>query len=249
MRKFLWCCLLGTGFIYAGLTDFKMIAEAKKAYEAKDFNKSVSFLNKLENDTPQKYYDAGNALYKDKKYKQAIEAYEKSKGVDEATRLHNLGNSYFQTKKLDKAIESYEKALKLKEDAQTKFNLELAKKQKKKNEQKKKKQDKKEKKNNKDKKNQDKKQEDKKKGDKKKEQDKKSDKKKKKSDEKKSGDKKEDAQKKPSKAEQAKMKKEKIKAQDLKRLMKKMGGKKTPVMMYQMNKNKKTKRNEDENPW
>ncbi len=57
-----------------------------------------------------------------------------AEGIDEATRLHNIGNSQFQKKEWDKAIETYEKALELKEDEDTRFNLELAKKQKKKEE-------------------------------------------------------------------------------------------------------------------
>jgi Ca-activated chloride channel family protein len=44
-------------------------------------------------------------------------------------------------------------------------------------------------------------------------------------------------------------KEEKLKEQELKRLLKKMGQKKMPVMMYQMGENKKTKRSEDAKPW
>ncbi len=108
-------CLLSMLLVYplfAGLTDFKTIEEANKAYEAKEYAKSASLLNALDAKSPQKEYDIGNALYKDKKYDKAIEAYEKAEGVDEATRLHNIGNSLFHKKELDKAIEAYENALK-----------------------------------------------------------------------------------------------------------------------------------------
>ncbi len=131
--------MLSTGiFLYAGLTDFKTIKEANQAYEAKEYGKSAALLNSLDAKSPQKHYDIGNALYKDQKYDEAIEAYEKAQGIDEATRLHNIGNSYFQKKEWDKAIETYENALNLKEDEDTKFNLELAKKQKKQEEEQKK---------------------------------------------------------------------------------------------------------------
>ena len=87
-------------FAQAGLTDFKTIEEAKQAYEAKEYKKSAALLNEIEKDTPQKQYDIGNALYKDKKYDEALKAYEKSEGVDEATRLHNMGNTHFQKNEL-----------------------------------------------------------------------------------------------------------------------------------------------------
>jgi len=124
--------------LHAGLTDFKTIKEANQAYEVKEYGKSAALLNTLETKSPQKQYDIGNALYKDKKYDEAIKAYEKAEGIDEAARLHNIGNTHFQKKDLGKAIESYEKALTLKEDEDTKFNLELAKKQKKQQEEQKK---------------------------------------------------------------------------------------------------------------
>ena len=101
-----------------------------------------------------------------KKYKEAIEKYESIKEPTlEAKKLHNIGNAYAQMKKMDEAIKSYQEALKIADDADTKYNLELLKK--KKEEQKKKQQQNKEddKKNkqdkkdgqNKDQKNQDKK--------------------------------------------------------------------------------------------
>ena len=42
---------------------------------------------------------------------------------------------------------------------------------------------------------------------------------------------------------------EKLKEQELKRLMKKMGQKKTPTMMYQMGEGKEGERSEDAKPW
>jgi Ca-activated chloride channel family protein len=118
-------------FLSAGLTDFKTIQEAKEAYEAKEYGKSAVLLNSLDTKSPQKIYNTGNAYYKAKKYDEAIKAYEQAQGIDEAARLHNIGNSYFQKNNLDKAIDSYEKVLKIKEDKDTRFNLELAKEKKK----------------------------------------------------------------------------------------------------------------------
>jgi Ca-activated chloride channel family protein len=44
-------------------------------------------------------------------------------------------------------------------------------------------------------------------------------------------------------------KEEKLKAQELKRLLKKMGQKKTPTMIYQMGSPNKGPRRDDVNPW
>jgi len=130
--------------LVAGLTDFKTIEAATKAYEEGRYTKSAALLEDLDKNVPQKMYDLGNAYYKSGNYKAALEAYEKAQGegVDEAQRLHNIGNAYFKQNALDKAIEAYEKALKLRDDADTRHNLELAKRKKRKQEQKKKEQQK-----------------------------------------------------------------------------------------------------------
>jgi len=131
-------------FLQAGLTDFKTIEAAKEAYEAKAYTKSAALLNALESKTPQKEYDIGNAYYKSKNYDAAIKSYRQADGVDKAMRLHNIGNAYFQKKDLESAIKSYEEALQIREDEETRFNLELAKKMKKEQEKKKQEQKKKE---------------------------------------------------------------------------------------------------------
>ncbi len=117
----------------AGLSDFKLIEEAQRAYERGAYEIAASKFKLLaqEKQSPQSFYDAGNALYKAKKYKEAIEYYQKVQTDDkelEFRKLHNLGNSYFKLKEFQKAIQMYQKALRIKDDAQTRFNLELAKK-------------------------------------------------------------------------------------------------------------------------
>ena len=119
--------------LQAGLSDFKLIKEAKEAYSRgayKQASKHFELIAK-EKGSPQSYYDAGNAFYKAGEYKKAIEYYSKVQTDDkelEFRKLHNLGNSYFKLKQYKKAIRMYEKALKLKEDPDTKYNMELAKK-------------------------------------------------------------------------------------------------------------------------
>ena len=145
---FTLCTSLFT-FLQAGLTDFKTIDAAHKAYEAKEYTKATALYKSLEKEVGEKAYDMGNAYYKSKNYDAAIKAYKKADGVDKATRLHNVGNSYFQKKDLDSAIKSYEESLSLKEDKETRFNLELAEKMKKEQEKQKKKENKEKKKDQK----------------------------------------------------------------------------------------------------
>jgi len=143
----------------AGLLDFMQVKAANAAYAKGHYKDAASeynaFAQKSHNDAS--YYNAGNALYKQKKYTQARKSYEKASFTEpaqEAKRLANIGNTYVKEQKqasLQKAIEAYEKSLKLKEDKATRENLEAVKKalkkqQQKQQQQKEKKQDKKNKK-------------------------------------------------------------------------------------------------------
>ena len=83
-------------YINAGLTDFKTIEKAHKAYQDKEYTKSQTLFESLDKNIPQTNYDIGNAQYKAKNYDAAIKSYEKSEGIDEAARQHNIGNSYFE---------------------------------------------------------------------------------------------------------------------------------------------------------
>ncbi len=185
----------------AGALDFVDIYEAKKSYESGEYEKAEKNFSKV-----GATYNEANALYKQKKYKEALQKYESIKsfsGDKEHKRLHNIGNSYAKLGKTDKAIKSYEDALSIEKDADTKANLEYMKKKKK--EQKKKDEKKKDKKQDKKQDEKNKKKDDKKKGDQKEKDKKKSDEKKDNKDNKKSDKKeKQKSQTKPKK-EQKKM--------------------------------------------
>ena len=139
---------------YAGVLDFKYLDDAKKAYSKGDYKTASDNFSKVNSDEAR--YDKANSLYKQKKYQEALDTYEAINSKDlEFSKLHNMGNAQAQLGKNDDAIKSYQDALKIKADKDTKFNLDLLEKQKKKDKKKQnKKQDKK--KNNKNK--QDKKQ-------------------------------------------------------------------------------------------
>ncbi|WP_024954851.1 VWA domain-containing protein [Sulfurospirillum arcachonense] len=142
----------------AGMFDFIDIHKANTSYKNKEYQKADEYFSKIGSDSAK--YDKANALYKQKKFKEALTTYksiENFKNEQEFKRLHNIGNSYANLGKIDEAIKSYEKALKLKNDEDTQANLELMKKKK---QQQKKKQDNKNNKKKKDnQKNKDKKKE------------------------------------------------------------------------------------------
>ena len=226
--------------LHAGVLDFMKLDEAKKAYENKEYEKSDKIYSEYaaKSQKGDVNYNLGNALYKEGRYKEAVKAYKKATfdaKESKAKNYSNLGNAYVKSaekKSLQKAIKAYEDSLKLKEDKDTRENLEAVKKyleEQKKKEQKKKnknKNKKKDKNKDKDKKNKDKKKNQKKDSDKKNKDGKKNDKSKdgkskdkksdKKSDKEKQGQKKK-SDKEKKKEEQAKKDAQKKKSEEQKK--------------------------------
>ena len=121
----------------ASAFEFQDIKQAKEFYQNKQYKKAEDIYKKLLKDgksEPQLLYDLANTLYKEKKYKEALEYYDKIKSDDpdlEFNKFYNRGNALAYMKKYDEAIKSYEKALKIKDDKDARYNLELLKKLKK----------------------------------------------------------------------------------------------------------------------
>jgi len=115
----------------AGLLDFWNIKKANESYQNKEYKKAENKFDKLNFD--ESIYNKSNALYKQKKFKEALSGYESIKsfsGDKELERLYNMGNANAKLKDVDKAIKNYEEALKIDEnDEDVKFNLDLLKKQ------------------------------------------------------------------------------------------------------------------------
>lgn len=137
--------LFNSSSSYAGVLDFMHLDEAKKAYAQKNYAKSAEIYSAYAKKANHKesYYNAANALYKEGKYKKAVQNYEKATFNDKLSRAKNfanMGNAYAKIgneASLKKAIESYKKSLKLYEDKDTRENLEAVKKALKKKNQKK----------------------------------------------------------------------------------------------------------------
>lgn len=77
-------------------------------------------------------FNLGDALYKQGKYKDAIQAFNQALGLTKdkqklASVHHNIGNAHMQLKEYDKSIEAYKKALLLNpKDNDTRHNLAYA---------------------------------------------------------------------------------------------------------------------------
>ena len=120
----------------AGLLDFVQLQDAKKLYDAQDYNASGALFEKYakQSNSPQAYYNAGNAYYKEKNYLKALSLYSQAKLQDKyqvAKKLSNMGNALVRlgTKNtLEKAVKYYERSLKIKEDKETREDLEAVKK-------------------------------------------------------------------------------------------------------------------------
>ncbi|EDZ61610.1 protein containing tetratricopeptide repeat (TPR) domain [Sulfurimonas gotlandica GD1] len=117
----------------AGVLDFMDLSEAKDAYKAEDYVKSAKLYEKYAQSSKkgESFFNAGNSLYKQKKYKEAVEAYERATFDSNSLRaknFSNMGNALAKSQSLQKAVESYEKSLEIEEDKDTRENLEEVKK-------------------------------------------------------------------------------------------------------------------------
>ncbi|RKY34483.1 MAG: hypothetical protein DRP78_06490 [Candidatus Omnitrophota bacterium] len=78
---------------------------------------------------PEVLFNMGNVFYRQKKYKESIDCFQKSmeKGdrLLEAKAFYNIGNTFFNQGRLQEALESYKQALERDpEDIDTKYNIE-----------------------------------------------------------------------------------------------------------------------------
>ena len=120
----------------AGLLDFRVLDEAKQAYMAEDFNRSASLYGEYASHhrNAASLYNTASALYKQGRYAEAAREFEQVQFKEPSKQfdaLHNLGNAYAKQgtpEALQQAVKAYEKALKIKEEAPTRENLETVKK-------------------------------------------------------------------------------------------------------------------------
>jgi len=113
-----------------GVIDFEAFAEAE--------SKLRTAISLTPESVPAKY-NAGNNYYQNKKWEEStavlIKASEVAKTKNEKHQaFHNLGNAFYQQKNWDGAVEAYKNALRADPtDEETRYNLQMAKKEKEKN--------------------------------------------------------------------------------------------------------------------
>ncbi len=133
MKQICWIpvILLGIyGFADAGIT--KKVIQGNKLFDEGNFDEALTKYNDAQIDSPSSpeiFFNMGTVYYKQKKYKEAIDAFGKSmeKGDIEleAKALYNIGNSLFQQGQLKDALDYYKQSLERNpDDKDTKYNIE-----------------------------------------------------------------------------------------------------------------------------
>lgn len=117
---------------HANIFDFVKLSNARSSYNTNDFNSSAEIYEEYAKRTNngEAYYNAGNSYYKEGVYLKALSAYSFARIEDENLRsykLSNMGNALVHLgtqNTLERAIKHYEASLKIKEDKDTRENLE-----------------------------------------------------------------------------------------------------------------------------
>ena len=115
---------------YAGLLDFVTIEKGVEAYKKGEYKRASEAFEKvaLASDKAEAWLDLGNSYYKSGRYRRACWAYGNVVTSDpyiEWEKLYNLANCHVRLGELEKAVELYRKALRIHEDSDVRYNLEL----------------------------------------------------------------------------------------------------------------------------
>jgi Ca-activated chloride channel family protein len=84
------------------------------------------------NNMPEAMFNLGDAMYKQKRYDEAIKQFQLSAQTNpdplvKAKAFHNMGNTYLEQRKWDEAVKAYKESLRLNgNDKDTKYNLAYA---------------------------------------------------------------------------------------------------------------------------
>jgi len=116
-----------TNLAKASIFDFKTIDKANESYKNKEYKEATKNYEKIAN-TSEANYNLANSLYKEGKYKEALAKYKNVVTSDqdlEYKKLHNMGNSFVKLNDLENAKKMYENTLKIKEDKETRENLDI----------------------------------------------------------------------------------------------------------------------------
>lgn len=115
-------------------TEYGDVKKGNKDYNKGQYTQAVEQYDKALKKKPLweiPLFNLGNTFYRLQKYDDAVKKYSgNNKTKDTSLRAgtqYNMGNAYFKKNDYEKAVESYKNALRIKpDDADAKFNLELA---------------------------------------------------------------------------------------------------------------------------
>lgn len=112
-----------------------LINDGVDAYEKESFaDAEINFRKGLDKEFEsfEGHFNLGDALYKQQKYDEALEAYKNALALaqddyQKSKVFHNVGNTLLKNQKLQESIEAYKNSLKLDpNDLETKYNLSYA---------------------------------------------------------------------------------------------------------------------------
>lgn len=108
------------------------VRQGNKAFNTKTFDEAELNYRKATEAKPdgfEGWYNLGSALYKQERFNEALDAYNRSllsapSTETEAKAHHNIGNTFMAQQQYEKAIEAYKKSLRLNpKDDETRYNL------------------------------------------------------------------------------------------------------------------------------
>ena len=111
------------------------VKEGNKQYVAQKFTEAQKFYEQGIADNSDSYsanFNLGNSLFRQKKYKEALEQYQKAATLTKekkeiASAFHNGGNALMEEKNYEKSVEAYKNSLKANpKDDDTRYNLAVA---------------------------------------------------------------------------------------------------------------------------
>lgn len=111
------------------------VKEGNKQYVAQKFTEAQKFYEQGIADNRDSYsanFNLGNSLFRQKKYKEALEQYQKAATLTKekkeiASAFHNVGNALMEEKNYEKSVEAYKNSLKANpKDDDTRYNLAVA---------------------------------------------------------------------------------------------------------------------------
>lgn len=130
----LWALLLFSPLTFAQ-REASDVRKGNREYKSENFTGAeVDYRRALQTnkDSYEAHYNLGDALYRQEKYADALEAYETAaRSLDkkeDKTRyskvMHNIGNCHFAAQQYDKAVSAYQESLRANpKDNETRYNL------------------------------------------------------------------------------------------------------------------------------